>query len=125
MSFALEIASLALKQGNSITINADGSMTIGQSEVKDKPVKTIKTVKSKNTPEYMSDAVNNLYHGAVTHQVRNKFKTVGSESIIAAHNPSSIRTAFNKMGFGCKIVPTDDPLLFQCKRTRRNKHKGV
>ena len=123
MNFALELASLALKQGTAITINSDGSMTIGQPQVK--TVKTVKTTKTKKVPEYMSDAVNNLYHGSVTQQVRANFKHLGAEAIIAAHSPRSIRTAFNKMGFGCKLAETDDPLLFHCKRTRRNKRSGV
>jgi hypothetical protein len=123
MSFALEIASLALKQGTPITINADGSMTIGQSEVK--TVKTIKTTKTKKEPEYLSDSVNDLYHGSVAEQVRSNFKTLGTEAVVAAHNPSSIRKAFNVMGFGCKLSETDKPFLFLCKRTRRNKRKGV
>jgi hypothetical protein len=85
---------------NGIPEFSSGSVQVSKKEVKELPVK-----KSKNTRfiSYTSDLWDDLRHGGVAQQVREKFKKVGNEAIVKANHAHSIRSAFYNEGYSIKL----------------------
>ena len=109
-SIALKAIELALAKNASVSIGADGSITLNGSA-------TVTKTKSKKVNQYESTVVPKLMHGQVAAQVR-KFETVGDNFLVESHSARTIYSAFNKRKQGCSVEPTQDPNVWNVTRTR-------